>query len=117
MPTFAGGAYYPGSFSQTFGVKVYYPADNATWTDDEVQKLEDFYTSGQIECIPIRNIADFNKDGLINNNDVILLLWHTLFPEDYPLAFNCDINADLSVDNNDVVLLLWHTLFPTDYPI
>lgn len=117
MPTFTGGFYYPGSFSQTFGIKIYYPADNATWTMDNVQKLEDFYDPGQIECIPIRNIADFDKDSLINNNDVVLLLWHTLFPADYPLESNCDIDNDHSVNNNDVVLLLWHTLFPKDYPI
>jgi len=28
---------------------------------------------------------DLNGDGEVNNNDVIILLWHTLFPSDYPL--------------------------------
>ena len=29
--------------------------------------------------------GDMNDDGNVDNQDVEYLLWHTLFPEDYPL--------------------------------
>ena len=61
--------------------------------------------------------GDMTGDGSVNNDDVVLLLWHTLFPEEYPLTVNADLNKDGSVNNDDVVLLLWHTLFPAEYPL
>ena len=61
--------------------------------------------------------GDMTGDGSVNNDDVVLLLWHTLFPEEYPLTVNADLTGDGSVNNDDVVLLLWHTLFPEDYPL
>lgn len=61
--------------------------------------------------------GDFTDDRVVNNDDVVLLLWHTLFPEDYPITANGDLTGDGSVNNDDVVLLLWHTLFPEDYPL
>lgn len=68
---------------------------------------------------PAHIAGDINDDTQVNNEDVVLLLWHTLFPEDYPLS--AEVKADLTgngkIDNEDVVLLLWHTLFPEDYPL
>ncbi len=61
--------------------------------------------------------GDINCDGVVNNDDVVLLLWHTLFPEDYPLENAGDLTGDGETTNDDVVLLLWHTLFPEDYPL
>ena len=55
-------------------------------------------------------------DG-VTNADVIYLLWHTLFPENYPIDQKADFNEDSFVDNNDVIYLLWHSLFPENYPI
>ena len=55
-------------------------------------------------------------DG-VTNADVIYLLWHTLFPENYPIDQKADFNEDSFVDNNDVIYLLWHSLFPESYPI
>ena len=62
-------------------------------------------------------IGDLDGDGQINNNDVAYLLWHTLFPEDYPISDPADFDGDGKVNNNDVAYLLWHTLFPEDYPL
>lgn len=61
--------------------------------------------------------GDVNEDGIVDNMDVEYLLWHTLFPEDYPLNVMVDYNLDGAVDNLDVEYLLWHTLFPEDYPM
>lgn len=61
--------------------------------------------------------GDINGDGNVDNLDVEYLLWHTLFPEDYPLECDADYNGDLAIDNLDVEYLLWHTLFPEDYPL
>ena len=30
-------------------------------------------------------VGDLDEDGYVNNRDVEFLLWHTLFPEEYPL--------------------------------
>lgn len=61
--------------------------------------------------------GDMNGDTYVNNDDVVLLLWYTLFPEDYLIVSNGDINNDSNINNDDVVLLLWHTLFPEEYPL
>ena len=62
-------------------------------------------------------LGDFNKDYVVTNEDVIYLLWHTLFPESYPIDTLADFNHDDLVTNEDVIYLLWHTLFPESYPL
>lgn len=61
--------------------------------------------------------GDFNGDNEVNNLDVEYLLWHTLFPDSYPVQFIADFNNDGEVNNLDVEYLLWHTLFPETYPV
>lgn len=61
--------------------------------------------------------ADLNEDTLVDNGDVLTLLWHTLFPEQNPIAAPVDFNTDGKVDNDDVLTLLWHTLFPEQNPL
>lgn len=60
---------------------------------------------------------NINCDDKVDNADVLLLLWHTLFAEANPVTVDCDLNRDGFVDNADVLLLLWHTLFPEENPI
>ena len=93
---------------------VYYPNDDSTWTDDVMKQYE-----GNITWIPMDDTVsgDIDGDMTVDNKDVEFLLWHTLFPEDYPLPQNADFNGDSAVDNQDVEYLLWHTLFPEDYPL
>lgn len=61
--------------------------------------------------------GDLEVDGFVDNKDVEYLLWHTLYPEDYPLPQDADYNGDGYVDNQDVEYLLWHTLYPEDFPL
>lgn len=61
--------------------------------------------------------GDFTGDGLVTNDDVVFLLWYTLFPEEYPITINGDFNSDNDINNDDVVYLLWHTLYPAEYPL
>ena len=76
--------------------------------------------TGAVECtytvtdyIP----GDMNRDDVVDNQDVIYLLWYTVFPEDYPISINADFTGDGAVDNQDVIYLLWYTVFPEDYPL
>ena len=63
-------------------------------------------------------MGDLNDDGLVTDADVIYLLWHTVFPEDYPVGDKfVDFNNDSLVTDADVIWLLWHTVFPEDYPL
>jgi len=62
-------------------------------------------------------LGDMTGDSKVNNEDVLLLLWNTLFPTEYPLNVSGDINKDGEVNNADVVKLLWHALFPEDCPL
>jgi len=82
--------------------KNLYHFDTETWS-----------VYGENQGIP----GDFNEDGEVNNDDVLKLLWHTLFPEDYALTLSGDINKDGEVNNEDVQILLWHTLFPEEKPL
>lgn len=61
--------------------------------------------------------GDFDGDDVVTNSDVIYFLWHTLFPENYPLSQDADFTHDGQVTNQDVIFLLWHTLFPDSYPL
>lgn len=61
--------------------------------------------------------GDFTGDKQVTNEDVIYLLWYTVFPEDYPISINADFTGDRVVDNQDVIHILWHTVFPEDYPL
>ncbi len=69
------------------------------------------------EGIPAGTPGDMNDDGIISNDDVVALMWHNLFPSQYPMSVNADLNHDGTVNNDDVIALMWHNLFPNDYPL
>ena len=62
-------------------------------------------------------IGDFTNDNMVNSEDVIYLLWHTMFPESYPVEAPADFTEDGKVNSEDVIYLLWHTMFPEGYPL
>ena len=88
------------------------------------------YVAGLL-CVPVQGTSDWESDmdqsgaisgdmdgnGQVDNKDVEYLLWHTLYPEDFPLPVNGDFDNSDTVDNKDVEYLLWHTLYPEDYPL
>ena len=108
---------------------VYYPINNSTWTEEVRQQYGGTVTwvarcahifedgvctvCGAPETLP----GDFNGDDLVTDKDAIYLLWHTLFPADYPLPSDADFNGDGLITDKDAIYLLWHTLFPADYPL
>lgn len=69
--------------------------------------------------ITVTHVLSGDMDGneAVNSNDVVFLLYHTLFPSTYPANQNADFNHDGAVNSNDVIFLLYHTLFPTMYPL
>lgn len=56
--------------------------------------------------------GDFNSDETLDEQDAVYLIWHTLFPEMYPITIDGDINRDGITNDTDVVDLLWAILFP-----
>ena len=59
--------------------------------------------------------ADFTGDSSVTEDDAIYLIWHTLFPQLYPIPENtADYNGDGEVTDQDAVDLLWLILFQTE---
>ena len=66
---------------------------------------------------PQRIPGDIDGNDIVDVDDVLALLWHVLFPEDYPVDADADFDGNGMVDVDDVLALLWHVLFPEDYPL
>ena len=62
-------------------------------------------------------MGDFTDDLIVDNNDVIYLLKHSLVPDRFPVTANADLNTDGTVNNEDVILLLKHSLVPDRFPL
>ena len=98
----------------TLEVNVYFPAKYESWW-----YYQDVYGAKVIAYIPyeLGLPGDLNADDIVDDADVALLLWHTLFPENYAISGDADFTGDDNVDDADVAYLLWHTLFPENYPL
>ena len=114
----ADNAYYLGTYStfKTFSVSntSYITGSNAGNVDKSQFPARFYMSSTQPSD---ENPGDITGDTALNNDDVVLLMWHVLFPEQYPVNANCDINSDNTINNDDVVYLMWHVLFPEQYPL
>ena len=90
-----------------------------SYADDYVDalghKFEDEICTvcGSPERIP----GDIDGNEIVDVDDVLALLWHVLFPDDYPIEAEADFDGNETVDVDDVLALLWHVLFPEEYPI
>ena len=114
-PVFGGSPFSAsGGFSD---LNLYYPANNPTWTADVLSVS----LGGRTVWVPYGESAavpgDLDGDGQVNDADVAYLLWHTLFPDSFPIDNNADFDGDGQVNDADVAYLLWHTLFPDAYPL
>ena len=99
------------AFANVTATAYYYP--DSTWTDEVMQNY-----GGTITWVPLEPPGDLDGDNEVTDADVIYLLWHTVFPEDYPLnGKKADFDGDNMVTDADVIYLLWHTVFPEDYPL
>ncbi|MBO5129241.1 MAG: dockerin type I repeat-containing protein [Oscillospiraceae bacterium] len=119
----------PAAINPAFLVVLHYHADGTVeevWPyiyDDGGQYFASFvltsFSDFVMTEIKVESEAsgDLNADGIVDDADVALLLWHTLFPENYTVSGTADFNGDTIVDDADVAYLLWHTLFPDNYPL
>ena len=96
-----------------FNGKVYSPIPQYSGIDPDGTIMIAICLGQVREGIP----GDFTGDGLVTDADVIYLLWHTVFPEDYPIEIEADFTGDDLITDADVIYLLWHTVFPEDYPL
>lgn len=70
-------------------------------------------------CVNVLNVirGDVNGDGVVDSNDAIHLLYHTLLPERYEINQNGDFDGDSNVDSDDAIYLLYFTMLPERYPL
>ena len=55
--------------------------------------------------------GDVNRNGTIDVDDAVYVIWHTMFPQVYPLSVNAvDMNNDQKITQADAVELLWKSL-------
>ena len=71
------------------------------------------YDTEIVTCIP----GDINLDNLVTREDVMMLLWHIAFPDEFVIEAHADFNADGILNRDDVMQLLWHIAFPAEFPL
>ena len=85
--------------------------------DNGVEKeMETAVVGGTVTVIEYLR-GDVNGDGVVDSNDAIHLLRHTLLPSMYSINQSGDMNSDGVMDSNDAIYLLRHTLLPSMFPL
>ena len=64
-------------------------------------------TLAEPQSLPIA--GDLNRDGAVTDADAVYLLYHTFYPEEYPVDQNGDFNGDGQLTDADAVYLLYFT--------
>ncbi len=74
-----------------------------------------------ITCISVyANLAgDIDGNGSVDLDDAILLLQHSMFPDDFNVDYDMDMDfvSDGSLNLEDAIYLLQHSMFPDSFPI
>lgn len=58
--------------------------------------------------------GDYDDNRVVNSNDAIYLLYHTLMPEQYPIYQNADYDGNGIVNSNDAIKLLYDLTLPDE---
>ena len=95
---------------------VNFTGTKAKWDTIDIGANNEAFTRAALTCSS-QVKADFTGDGAVDNNDVILLLKHSLAPGRFPVTGDADLNMDGVVNNDDVILLLKHSLAPDRFPL
>lgn len=61
--------------------------------------------------------GDFNGDGKVDKEDATYILYHTFYPEEYPLNQDADFDKDGVITSKDSTYLLHHIENPEKYPL
>lgn len=61
--------------------------------------------------------GDVNHDDKVDEDDVIYLLRHLVYAEEYPIYTTNDFDGNGKVDEDDVVYLLRHLVYQDSYPL
>ena len=85
---------------------AYYPANDATWTEDVMQDYGGSITWVSYAPEPDHTPGDINGDGVVNNKDVTRLQRYLKDPTMQVNAAALDVNGDGNVNNKDVTRLL-----------
>ena len=96
---------------------VYFGGNQEKWDNILVGNGNEALTGAQLHLSGDGIPGDLDGNGIVDDEDVIYLLWHTLMSADYPVNQNVDFDGNGIVDDEDVIYLLWHTLMPKEYPL
>jgi uncharacterized repeat protein (TIGR02543 family) len=77
------------------------------------QGLDTAFTVEVVSCLP----GDVNLDDRVDRDDVMTLLWHITFPDQFSISAPGDFTGDGKINRDDVMLLLWHITFPELFPL
>ncbi len=92
-------------------LKVTQTDENGTEKPIKVEMI-----SGYINISDILR-GDVDGNGVVDSNDAIHLLYHTLLPERYEINQDGDFDGDLDTDSDDAIYLLYFTMLPERYPL
>lgn len=106
-----------GAFSGCSALSVVnYSGNWKQWSEIAIGADNEMLTNATVHCVDVV-LGDYTGDMQVDNDDVILLLKHSLNPSRFPVPTKADLNADGTVDNDDVILLLKHSLNPSRFPL
>jgi len=116
VTSIGSGAFYYCSSLQD----VYYAGSAAQWSNISIDSENEDLLNATVHYGKVDEEikpGDFNGDNEVKNDDVLALLWYSLFPEEYSRDVDGDLNHDDQITNADVVILLWYALFPEECPL